>query len=232
MIRTLALIACLTVSGCAVSYTADTPSRGLASFQQSAGADSLFSSDAAVLGDAEIERILSYEYEAPALNRVALMPFGWGTWSGWSEEMALSVEAVDTQVLQTLRVSPRILDASFLPSILVPEKRTVAYLREAAARYQADLLLVFRSSCQSFQRYRLFRAEQSRSYCIVEAVLLDVRTGLVPFVTSSTQNFEATERDDDFNLQETILRAQLDALASALGDVSEAAVQFIERAAA
>ena len=229
MIRALVLLACLSVMGCAVTYTADRPAEYLASLQQSAGAESLFDSDASVLGDTEIERILSFDYAAPAISRVALLPFGWGTWSGWSEDMAVSVDAVDEQVLQTLRRSPRIFDASFLPSILVPEKRTVAYLREAAARYQADLLLAFRSSCQSFQRYRLFGAEQSRSYCSVEAVLLDVRTGLVPFVASSTQNFEAVEDDDDFNLRETILRTQLNALASALGEVSEAVVRYFER---
>lgn len=232
MIRTLVLSICATLAGCTLTQTADRPVDYRDSVQQDSGTESLFSSDVSVLSDADIQRILSYEYISPQLSRVALLPFGWSSWSGWSEEMSLSVDAVDAQVLQVLRASPRIFDASFLPSILVPEQRTVGHLREAAARYQADLLLVFRSSCQSFQRYRLFQADQTRSYCSVEAVLLDVRTGLVPFVASSTQNLEAIESEDDLNLRETILRARLRALANALGEVSGAVVQFVERSQA
>jgi hypothetical protein len=229
VIRLLLLVACSTLGACATTYTADRPADYLDAEQTRSDAHSLFGSDASVLADADIERILSYEYASPAISRIALLPFGWSTWSGWSEEMAISVEAIDAQVLQTLRASPRIFDASFLPSILVPEQRTVGHLREAAARYQADLLLVFRSSCRSFQRYRIFGAERSRSYCSVEAVLLDVRTGLVPFSASTMQNFEVAESDDDFNLQETMLRAQLEALANALGEVSAVVVGFVER---
>jgi hypothetical protein len=43
------------------------------------------------------------------------------------------------------------------------------------------------------------------------------------------QNFEVAESDDDFNLQETMLRAQLEALANALGEVSAVVVGFVER---
>jgi hypothetical protein len=193
-------------------------------------AGSLFSGDAATLSDDAIQRILAYEYSPPALSRVALMPFGRELWSSWSEELAFASEKMQADVLDQLRNSPRIYDASYLPSILVPENRTVPHLREAAARYQADLLLVYRSYCQSFEKYRIFGADESRAYCGVEAVLLDTRTGLVPFTTVATRSYDVAENQSDTNFRETRLKAQLDATAAALSDVSAEIVQFFARA--
>jgi hypothetical protein len=190
---------------------------------------SLFSSDEKILSDADIARILEYNYTAPPLSRIAIMPFGWAAWSGWSEQMAIATDTIDNQVISSLRSSSRVYDATFLPSILVPEKRTVPFLREAGARYQADLLLAFRTACQTFERYRLFKANQTRAFCSVEAVLLDVRTGLVPFVATSTKTFVAVESPTDLNLRETILRSQLEAIGNALGEISQNIVRFIER---
>ena len=225
----LLIVVTSSLTGCATTFTTARPA-DFFSANRNTGDDlqgSLFTSDAAVLSDSDLTRILEYKYSAPAQSRIALLPFGWNTWSGWSEEMAVSTSAVDADVLSTLRASPRIYDASFLPSILIPETRKLPFLREAAARYQADLLLAFRSSCQSFQRYRLL-SDTTRAWCSVEAILLDVRTGLVPFAASSTQNFQAEEADEDLNFRETVMRAQLESIASALGEISEAIVEFVE----
>jgi hypothetical protein len=188
---------------------------------------SLFSGDAETLSDDAIQTILAFDYEPPPLSRVALMPFGREVWSSWSEELALASETIQARVLDTLRASPRVYDASYLPSILVPQTRTVPHLREAAARYQADLLLVYRSYCHSFDRYRFFAADESRAYCGVEAVLLDTRTGLVPFTTVANRTYDVVENKADTNFMETRLRAQLDATAAAMGDVSADIVQFL-----
>jgi len=125
-------------------------------------------------------------------------------------------------------MSNKSLHASILPSVLVPGQRTVPYLREAAARYQADLLLVFRSACRSFERYRLFQSSRARAYCGVEAVLLDVRTGLVPFVATSTQSYDVEESEADLNFRETVLRSQLEAIGAGLLEVSQSVARFIE----
>ncbi|MCZ6880362.1 MAG: hypothetical protein O7F13_04450 [Gammaproteobacteria bacterium] len=221
----------LILSGCAATlFTADRPGeyyQGSSEFKSEN--NSLFSSDTIVLSDTEIERILNYRYEVPPLNRVAILPFGWSVWSGWSEEMAVATEDVNEKLIKKLRASSKIYDASFLPSILIPEKRTVPYIREAAARYQADLVLVFRSACRSFQKYRFFRADKVRAYCSVEAVLLDVRSGLVPFVAVVTRNYNTEKSESDLNLRETILRSQLSAIADALEEVSSAIVGFLAK---
>ena len=221
------LVSALLLSGCETVSTGSRPSAYYESTASAQPANSLFAGDAETLSDDAIQKILAYEYEPPALSRIALMPFGREVWSSWSEELALASEGVQSRVLDTLRASPRVYDASYLPSILVPQTRTVPHLREAAARYQADLLLVYRSFCQSFEKYRLFAADEARAYCGVEAVLLDIRTGLVPFTTVATHSYEIVESENDKNFTETRLKAQLDATASALGAVSTEIVGFL-----
>lgn len=190
-------------------------------------ASSLFAGDAETLSDGEIQKILDFNYKAPTLSRIALMPFGREVWSSWSEELALASESLQAKVLNELRASPKVYDASYLPSILIPENRGVPHLREAAARYQADLLLVYRSYCQSFERYRFFAADESRAYCGVEAVLLDTRTGLVPFTAVATRTYDVVRNSTDANFSETRLRAQLDATAAGMADVSAKVVSFL-----
>jgi hypothetical protein len=227
MARLLLLLPLVVLVGCA-TYTEPRPA-GYQPMTTELGADAapLFAADAAVLSDADITRILAHRYTAPKLSRIAILPIGWSSWSGWSEEMAVSTDQINAKVIATLRTSPRIYDASFLPSILVPEKRNVAFLREAAARYQADLLLVFRSGCRSFEKFRLFKPDEVRAFCTVEAIVLDTRTGLVPFAGNSSKSYDVVQSQQDFNFQEAVLRSQLNALAEALGEVSAAVVGFL-----
>lgn len=230
--RILATLSCLGLAACATTYTQPRP----ADYDPNYGVQSnvaqersLFSSDEKTLSDADIARVLEFDYTAPPQSRIAILPFGWAAWSGWSEQMAIATDTIDREVVSRLRSSARVYDATFLPSILVPEKRTVPFMREAAARYQADLLLAFRSSCQTFEKYRILSPSQARAFCSVEAVVLDVRTGLVPFVATNTRTFNAVKKDEDLNFRETVLRSQLEAIGYALGEISREVVRFVER---
>ncbi len=226
--RILLSFAIIALSGC--TGMVSTAPRPDAYFDVQAAvtdSESLFSGDEAVLSDADIQRILQFDYAPPALSRVALMPFGREAWSMWSEEVAIATERMQTQAIKTLASSPAVYDASYLPSILIPEHKSVPHLREAAARYQADLLLVYRSYCRSFERYRIFAADQSRAYCGVEAILLDTRTGLVPFTTAILKSFDLKEQHGDMNFRETIVKAQLGAVDEALRDVSNEILTFL-----
>ena len=222
------LVATSALAACTVPVT--TMERPEAYYDTAVVADqteSLFAGDAETLSDEAIGAILAYRYQPPPQSRIALMPFGREIWSSWSEEFALASEAMQRDVIGKLRASPRVYDASYLPSILIPQNRNVPHLREAAARYQADLLLVYRSYCQSFDRYRWFRPDEVRAHCGVEAVLLDTRTGLVPFTTVVTEAYDIVASEDDVNIRETRYRAQADATAKALAEVSDEIVRFL-----
>lgn len=190
---------------------------------------SLFTSDEAVLSSADIERILAHRYQLPRTNRIGVVALGNAFWFGYSEELARSGTDIQHRMVSKLRGSPRVYDATYLPALLIPEKRTVGHYREAAARYQADLLLIYQASCRSYDKYRFFRPDEVKSFCNVEAVILDVRTGIVPFSTTTSRDFMTVENKEDYNFRETLARAELKALADALAEVGEEAVKFLAR---
>jgi hypothetical protein len=190
---------------------------------------SLFSSDSAILSDEDIKHILSYRFSLQKQNRIGILAIGyWSYWFGWSDELARAGVEVQSELIGKLRSSPYVFDASYLPTLLIPEKKTVGRFREAAARYQADLLLLYQASCRTYEKYRIFSREKSKSYCNVEAVLIDTRTGIVPFTVTTSRDFVAEKSDKDMNMTETIRRAELSALGTALGEVGERVVEFLD----
>lgn len=222
------LVVCFAAAGCGspVTTVQRPDSVVFAQSQTAQSIVSLFSGDAEVLSDQAIAEILEYEYQPP-LSRIAIMPFEQQVWATWSGDFLLQSEQLKQNLIDRLRASPRVYDASILPTILIPEQRTVPHLREAAARYQADLLLVYRTSCYSFERYRFFGTDRSEGSCSVEGVLLDVRTDLVPITSVASENFSVEQNPEDLNFGETILTAQLEATGVALASVSEAIVEFL-----
>ena len=189
---------------------------------------SLFPGDASVLTDDAIRRILDYRYAPPTLSRIALMPAGMEMWSGWSEGLAMATEQLEKDAVRVLEASPRVYDAAFLPSVLTPERRSVPHLREAAARFQADLMLVYRNFCRSFQKYRVFRSNRARAFCGVEAVLIDTRTGIVPLSVVASRTFDVEQSAGDLDFRETVLKAQLAAVAGSLSEAVSEVVNLLE----
>ena len=192
---------------------------------------SLFPSDIAVLSDSAIKRILTYRLTLPHAARVAVIPLGEQP-VGWlsSEDFTRLNEALTDSILTALKESPRVSRAALLPTMLVPRTRTIPYLREAAARYQADLLLGYRTNCTLFHKFRILRRSLYRSVCSVEAILLDTRTGIVPFtaVASRAETFARQKRD--FDTREAIINAQFQTTSEALSEVAKKVQVFLATA--
>ena len=225
--RCAAIILLPLLFGCSSISTVRRPSSYYDRASLSEGDETLFSSDNAILTDDEINRILAYHYSPQPQNRIAIIAFGQSYWFGWSDELARSGVEVQSKLVSKLRSSPLVYDASYLPSLLIPKKKTVPQFREAGARYQADLLLIYNASCRTYEKSRLFGPDKSKSYCNVEAILLDTRTGIVPFTVTASRDFFAEKSDQDLNLDETMRRTELNALADALGEVGDAVVRFL-----
>jgi hypothetical protein len=189
---------------------------------------SLFSSDSALLSDDDIKRILGHRFLLQKQNKIGILTLGRSDWSGWSDELARAGSDVQSKLVAKLKSCPGVFDASYLPALLIPEKGTVGHFREAAARYQVDLLLIYQPSCRTYEKYRFLSPDKVKSYCTVEAVLLDTRSGIVPFTATASRDFIAEKSDTDLNLIETMRRVELNALREALGEIGDKVVDFLE----
>ena len=224
------LIGILTITGCSTVSTTHRPMDYYQGQNNSTpqGA-SLFGDTAHGLSEEAIQKVLSYKLALPSQNRVAILNLTQNNyWRYYSSDFVHLDEETVEGLVTNLKESNRVYDASFLPSLLVPEKKTLPFLRAAAAQYQADLLLTYRSNCQSFEKYKFIDPNVTKAYCSVEAVAIDTRSGIVPFTAVSTNEFTAEKKEQDINFQETRKKAELKAINAGLSEVSSELRKFIE----
>lgn len=196
--------------------------------ESNATQDSLFKGDQAVLSDQDISKILNTRLSLADRHRMAILSLASNTW--WSEDLAdMEAKNFDAMV-QALKSDPQLTDVRLLPTLLVPEKRTVPYLREAAARVQADLLFVYTTRIQTFNRSRFLKPNEVHAQCVAESVLLDVRTGIVADTARTTENISLTKGASDLNFNETIARAESDARGKALVSLAQTLVKRLAKA--
>jgi len=232
----IALVATLVLAGCGGRFSSSGLDQDVyPAYSRSAARlpadepESLFPSDIAVLNDSAIKRILSYHLTLPRAGRIAVLQLGEqrNLWWQDSEDFSRLNEELTDSLLAALRRSPRIATAALLPSLMVPRQRTIPYLREAAARYQADLLLGYRTKCALFRRSRFLKRPQYRAVCSVETVLLDTRSGIVPFTLVTTRSEVFEKQKQDFETREAIVRAQFRASNDALAEVAKQLGDFL-----
>lgn len=232
MTKYLTILIIFITTGCASVSTVD---RSDDYYHPSTLADNdepLFGNTVGTITDKDIKRILNHQVKLPSKNRIAILNLSNNSyWQNYSSDFTQLNKSMAANFIDRLRKSPRIYDASFLPGMLVPGKRTVPFLREAAARYQADLLLAYRSSCRTFQKYRFVKPDETKAYCSVEAVLLDVRSGIVPFTILSSNEFNAKKEKGDVSFNETIKKAEMEAVAKSLKEAASRLNLFLDEVA-
>lgn len=169
-----------------------------------------------------ISKLLNHRIEIPQQNRIAIVNLNRSGIQGVqiSEANQLSEEFVENFILK-LRSSERVYDASYLPAMLIAPQRSIDSLRLSAARMQADLILTYQSLCGSFSDFKLFSENQNKSYCTVEAVLIDVRSGLIALSSVSSQELETKESNKDLNFYEMQRKAEVKATHQALAKVAD-----------
>lgn len=226
----LLVLLCTALSGCGSVSTTHRPASYFTQNPISQVDEPLFGQISNELNESDIERILNYQLALPANNRIAILRLSSdATWQQHSSEFAELNSDLITGFVNKLRDSPRVYDASFLPSLLVPKQRTVNSLREAAARYQADLLLAYRTSCQTYEKFRFIEANEAKAFCTVEAIVLDVRSGIIPFTSVVSETYNAVSDASDMDSSETLHKTQMSSVSKAMSKIADQFNAFILR---
>jgi hypothetical protein len=188
------------------------------------------------LSDSALARLLTQHLILPSRVSVAILlvspatttRFGryYPSWSNPSVTLDITQQLADSTA-HVLQHSPRVGRALALPSFLAGSQPSVASLREAAARSQADIMFLYRPTCRVYERAPIFRTVQYRSTCTVEAVLLDTRTGLVPSRSVTTRDNYTQRQRDDHNADATVARSQFTAILDALTVAATDAAAFL-----
>jgi hypothetical protein len=187
--------------------------------------ESLFKGDQAVLSNEDIARILTARITLEDRHRLAVLRLNFR--NIWFQEIADLEAQTSERFLKTLGATPQLTQVRFMPTLLIPERRTVPYLREAAARFQADLLLIYGTRVQTFQRGRLLGTDEVHAEAVVESVLLDVRTGIVIHTAQTAEGISAKKAPGDLNFSQTVAKAETEATGKALVKLADSVVTFV-----
>lgn len=184
---------------------------------------SLFPSDQSVISQAAIDTILQSRVVLPENARLALInfssgndSFGYGYGYSRSETYLKMQQSYIDSLSSGLEKSGYIGSVIHLPSMLTPQSPTIPVLREAAVRVQSPLLVIFRIQSDTYQEYRVFRSSRAKAYATIEFVLLDVRSGIIPFTAIITEEYETSKIESDSNTEDMMRRAENEATLQAL----------------
>jgi hypothetical protein len=226
------LVLVIIASGCAEMHRPVTPVMATAEYAaRDPVPTSLFPSDQMVLSDDAVARILSSKLELPPKAKLAIMRFPDAEQGRyyWRNEQYLKLQEAQIDTLtKALLASDQIAEVTPLPSLMVPRQLSLPILREAAVRMQCDLLLVYRVGSDTYSQYRAFSKDRVKAYSTCEMVLLDVRTGLVPLTRVVSREKTEAKLSTDFDLTETMQRAEDESAADALNAGAEDLVAFIK----
>lgn len=180
------------------------------------------------MSNQDIDRILTAKITLADRHRVAVLQLN--PRFDWSQELTELEAHNSEQFLRELGTAHEFTQIRLMPGLLVPERRTIPYLREAAARFQADLLLIYSSRVRTFQRDRLLGADEVKVESTVESVLLDVRTGIVIHTVLVSEGVSARKTPGDLNFSQTVAKAETEATGKALLKLADDVVAFARTA--
>ncbi len=194
----------------------------------------LFAADAAQITDTEISRILDTSIELPPTFRIGIVYLDHERETDGRlyritnhSEMPLVSEAF-VEVQQ----NERVYDISYLPQLLMPTELSAGTMRAAAARYQADWVLVFQTRTSILTKTPFLGEHQSRAFCAAECMVVDVRTGLIAFSAQSRVSLTEKKGDEEWTLEETNSVVEQAAIEEAMGLNMEKLLAYLNQAKA
>ena len=196
--------------------------------------ESLFADKDASISEENIQVLLDGgTYILPSNLRVAIVNLDNGQLIKrryvWNDEDYLSSrQKYLATMTNNLNQHRRVKKVSLVPEMMMAAKPTFTTIREAAVRLQADIVLVYSIKGGTYSRYKAFSSDEYKAFATTQIMIMDVRTGLVPFTTVVTENYLSKKQKSDFNGSEAEKRTQEEAVALTLTKVCNEINMFLD----
>lgn len=194
---------------------------------------SLFDSGESRISEPDIKKILDGRIVLPEKLRIAVYKIA-GTSTNryysyyWRNEEYLKTQQsfMDT-ITAKLEESGRVVEVIVVPSLMTAPEPNITQMRESAVRLQADVLMVFSIQSDIYYRYRTFQKNEAKAYATCEAILLDNRTGVIPFSSIITREKLVVKESEDWTNEETRKRAENGAVIATLTETGNRVVDYL-----
>lgn len=192
---------------------------------------SLFSDRASTISEDNIQKVLEGNITLPQQLRVALVKVDGsneGKYYRNDESYLKNQQSYIDLFTGTLQQSPRVKKVTLIPDLLVSKQLTYTNLREAAVRMQADVVVLFSVTSDVYTKYKAFARDDIKAFATTQLIVLDVRTGLVPFSTISTKDVLSQKKKEETDVYEARNRIKNEAVLLTIGDIGEKVNGFLK----
>jgi hypothetical protein len=191
---------------------------------------SLFNDKAATISEESIQKILDGSYHVPQQLRVAIVKLEQPQQKRyyWSDEVYLKNQQSYLDLFsEQFKRSPRVTKISIIPELLISKNPSVISIREAAVRMQADIVVVYSIMGDIYSNYKLFSKPEIKAFATTQVIILDTRTGLIPFSTISTKDFLSQRKKEELDQLEARNRIQNTAVLLTIEEIGEKINEFL-----
>ena len=158
------------------------------------------------LSDESIQALLKSRVVAPAKVNVAVVRL--------KNYEGFELRPLDDQVSEKFYTrknwGPRVQSVMPVPEILLQNHVTLDNLRSTAALMRADLLIIISPTNAVDSRFSLFDETKAKARTNLDVLLMDVRTGAIPFTYIASEQAEIPKDRKDYSTTELMQRAILE----------------------
>ena len=228
MIRSLILLAAASVfiSSCSVSGP------GVMNYNggDTLVAQSLFTDHTATITEEHIKQVLDGHYNLPEKLRVAivLVDNAPSARYRWNEENHVKTRQAYLDLFTScFSKSARVTKVAAIPSLLVDGRPTYQQVREAAVRMQADIVVLYSITSDVYSKYKFLAKADMKAFATTQLMIMDVRTGLIPFTAISTKDHTSQKQKEELNQTEAQNRIKNEAVLLTINDIGVRIGEFL-----
>ncbi len=232
LLGALMLFSCITTKKTSPSSDVPLRSYGLSSNEEPPITQSLFNDKGSTISEADIRRILDGDYTLPRTLRVAIVRLDGQNSKRYyrsDEQYLKSQQAYLDLFSEKLRQCTRVSRISIVPDIMLPDSPSFTTIRESAVRMQADVIIVYAITSDIYSRYKVFSKADIKAFATTQLAVLDVRTGLIPFSSIVTRDFQAKRQEGELNDYETSNRVKNEAVLRTIEAIGAQLTTFLDK---
>lgn len=192
---------------------------------------SLFDDKSSTISEENIKKILDGSYSLPENLRVSLVklestPNRRIYWN--DEEYLKSQQEYLDLFTSKFKQSDRVQSVLKIPDLLISESPTFTNIREAAVRTQSDIVVIYSIDNDLYSKYKLFSKADIKAFATTQLIILDVRTGLIPFSTIVTREYQSKRQENELNDNEAANRIKNEAVLLTITEIGERINAFLQ----
>jgi len=194
---------------------------------------SLFNDKAATISEENIQRVLDGTYKLPKQLRVAIVKLESSSqrrnyWYYWNDEQYLKTQQSYLDLFtDKFKQSPRVVNTFSVPDVLISKLPSFTNIREAAVRMQADVVVIYSIASDLYSKYKAFSKPDIKAYATTQLIIMDVRTGLIPFSTISTKDVLSQKKKEELQNAEAASRVQNEAVLATITEIGGKVTDFL-----